>query len=403
MKALTKISTLILLLMVVTFGCKPDQSVEPKNDGAPELGFDGPSPHNRPTPQCMASVYSNLIDNLGSTQGGIPFPAAYGNLEVANDPTDLYVLVSMGGGWVIAEGRVFAGTCETITYNPDGTVNTEAFPISGPVNPAVQYWQANIKLDGITRDESGCACVVTWLMGAQTSLGGNLFNHTPLWGNGQKLGNSNGYYINACPVPCPFGNATAECYDVNPPARPCVDLTVEMTSGTPPYTMTWSNGVTTIVDANNMTGISTQNVCPTSAAVWTCLMTDYVSIYTDTVVFNVSPTPACCFVPRPGPNDLLGLWACGNGNGQQKVQVCHLPPGNPGNLQEICIATPALPAHIIDFKPQDKPCQGHHSGCHIGPCDPCGPGSTAAESITAAEAFVLQHGCSAASGGGKGK
>src|SRR5438128_1928266 len=34
------------------------------------------------------------------------------------------------------------------------------------------------------------------------------------------------------------------------------------------------------------------------------------------------------------------------GGGQQKVQVCHRPPGNPSNYQTITIGVPALPAHL---------------------------------------------------------
>lgn len=34
------------------------------------------------------------------------------------------------------------------------------------------------------------------------------------------------------------------------------------------------------------------------------------------------------------------------GGGQQKVQVCHRPPGNPSNYQTITIGAPALPAHL---------------------------------------------------------
>lgn len=88
--------------------------------------------------------------------------------------------------------------------------------------------------------------------------------------------------------------------------------------------------------------------------------------------------PPACVIPTPGPGDDISEYYCGNSNGnsEQKVTVCHLPPGNPGNAQEICIGVSALPAHVIDFKPANDPCMGHHSGCHIGPCDPCGPGTS---------------------------
>ncbi|MCB9231915.1 MAG: hypothetical protein H6581_09645 [Bacteroidia bacterium] len=83
-----------------------------------------------------------------------------------------------------------------------------------------------------------------------------------------------------------------------------------------------------------------------------------------------------CGIPSVGPGADLSPYVCGNPKAG-KVNVCHLPPGNPENMQEICISTNALPSHIIDFKPANNPCMGHHSGCHLGPCDPCGPGSTA--------------------------
>jgi hypothetical protein len=34
------------------------------------------------------------------------------------------------------------------------------------------------------------------------------------------------------------------------------------------------------------------------------------------------------------------------GNGQQKVTICHVPPGNPDNAHEITVGAPAVPAHL---------------------------------------------------------
>lgn len=39
-----------------------------------------------------------------------------------------------------------------------------------------------------------------------------------------------------------------------------------------------------------------------------------------------------------------------------KVLVCHLPPGNPENVQEICISESAVAAHLAH-------------GCYVGTCD----------------------------------
>ncbi len=50
--------------------------------------------------------------------------------------------------------------------------------------------------------------------------------------------------------------------------------------------------------------------------------------------------------------DVINVW-CGNNN--NKILVCHIPPGNPENPQTICISLNALPAHLA------------HGDC-VGPC-----------------------------------
>src|SRR5204862_2885133 len=45
------------------------------------------------------------------------------------------------------------------------------------------------------------------------------------------------------------------------------------------------------------------------------------------------------------------------GNHGQKVILCHVPPGNPGNPQTLCIAPSAVPAHLAN-----------HPGDCLGPC-----------------------------------
>lgn len=34
------------------------------------------------------------------------------------------------------------------------------------------------------------------------------------------------------------------------------------------------------------------------------------------------------------------------GRGQEKVTICHIPPGNPANAHEITVGAPAVPAHL---------------------------------------------------------
>jgi len=120
----------------------------------------------------------------------------------------------------------------------------------------------------------------------------------------------------------------------------CTDLNASLiTSSSGPYTYTWSNGETG----------STITVCPTVTTIYTVTVTDGNGFSsTADVVLNVIDA------------------SCGN-NGN-KVVVCHIPPGNPNNVQEICIAQQAVGAHI-------DPAYGH-SGCRVGLCDfvdPCDP------------------------------
>ena len=53
--------------------------------------------------------------------------------------------------------------------------------------------------------------------------------------------------------------------------------------------------------------------------------------------------------------DDCSSFTCGQNN--NKVLLCHVPPGNPGNAHTICISPSALPAHLAQ-----------HPGDHCGPC-----------------------------------
>jgi len=57
-----------------------------------------------------------------------------------------------------------------------------------------------------------------------------------------------------------------------------------------------------------------------------------------------------------------------------KVLVCHIPPGNPENMHQICIAASAVPAHIAH-------------GCYVGYCNET-PTKTDETNILSAENFV---------------
>jgi hypothetical protein len=48
---------------------------------------------------------------------------------------------------------------------------------------------------------------------------------------------------------------------------------------------------------------------------------------------------------------------------QEKVTICHVPPGNPENAHTITVGFPAVEAHFAN-----------HEGDHLGACDGGGGG-----------------------------
>ncbi len=74
----------------------------------------------------------------------------------------------------------------------------------------------------------------------------------------------------------------------------------------------------------------------------------------DSVDNNGDDLPDCAFPPACA--GILPAWKCGN----NKVKVCHIPPGNPQNANTICINCNALTTHIAH-------------GDYLGPCGnaPC--------------------------------
>lgn len=98
-------------------------------------------------------------------------------------------------------------------------------------------------------------------------------------------------------------------------------------SGAQPTDLVWSNGSTA----------ASIVVCDTASAWYFVTLTDdTVCIATDSVFVNVVDV------------------RCGNNN--NKVSVCHIPPGNPANAHTICISANGVPAHLAH-------------GCRLGACE----------------------------------
>lgn len=120
----------------------------------------------------------------------------------------------------------------------------------------------------------------------------------------------------------------------------CVTLTATASGGVGMYTYEWDDAA--------MSTTASITICPTSATTYHVIATDENGCTTEASV-TVNAVDVSC------------------GKNGDKVQVCHIPPGNNGNPQNICISANAVPAHIDQSI-------GHSSGCHLGLCgavDPC--------------------------------
>lgn len=183
---------------------------------------------------------------------------------------------------------------------------------------------------------------------------------TVLWGKNRQWNVPSSPWASNSPWLLTF--CPSRCLDMPPVEEICVNAysgstlstcttlsanTSGLTGST--FSYTWSTGATT----------QTITPCPNSTTNYTVTITGVGGRPVAIQSYTLNVTNA----------------ACGNGaNAGQKVWVCHVPPGNPANVQDICIAPSALPAHVARFRaPGSNPNQGHDSGCEIGKCgsNPC--------------------------------
>jgi hypothetical protein len=129
---------------------------------------------------------------------------------------------------------------------------------------------------------------------------------------------------------------------VGPFGPQSINLSSTASGGTPGYTYSWSP----------TTGLNTPNIANPVAS--PTITTTYVLTVTDSkgctrslgITINVLPLSAA---------------VCAQNGNSVKFNVCHIPPGNPSNSNNICISSNALPAHL-------NPGTNGHNNCTLGPC-----------------------------------
>jgi hypothetical protein len=112
-----RFKTLSLLIVLATLGVACErESIVPATSDAPQLyGTSGLVP---PAVQCGSSAFSFITDAQGNNLG---------NVEIANDAANVYVMISMHVTRFLEDLRLFVGEASTIDVDGTGTPIMEGF------------------------------------------------------------------------------------------------------------------------------------------------------------------------------------------------------------------------------------------------------------------------------------
>lgn len=128
------------------------------------------------------------------------------------------------------------------------------------------------------------------------------------------------------------GNGQTVYYGYTP--QSCAQLSGSATGGCAEYNYSWS------AEGINISEDSDLSVCPDQTTTYTLEVTDQNGCSSNSSV-EICVTDVTCYA--------------GN-SGVQKVEICHIPPGNSGNAHTICISEDAVADHLAH-------------GCQLGSCE----------------------------------
>jgi hypothetical protein len=266
------------------------------------------------------------------------------------------VSVSAAGGTAPYSGdgnyTVGAGTYSYTITDANGCASTTSITVTEPTALGASNVASDFNGYGVSCNGGSNGSVIV------SATGGT----TPYSGDGAYINLSAGNYsytvtdANGCtastsatitepdPLVVDAGSDQTVFYGYTPAS--CAELAGTAVGGIPSYTYSWSDGST-----SNLT-----TVCPSVSSDYTLTVTDQNGCSaTDEV--HVCVVDVTCFA----------------GNSQnQKVEVCHTPPGNSGNSHTICINESAVAAHLAH-------------GCSLGACDEQGVCSTASSRMSVSE------------------
>jgi hypothetical protein len=377
MKAFLKFTMVLATCGVMLTGCSPEGVGPAEDPNAPSLAGAISDPHPRLDTVCQTadtmflvreddgSVLVNKCYGPGGPRNCMPSEIKpWGYLEMVEgylaDTGYIDCNFTMAAGWFCDKNNWEFSIASNFQFDNNGVPIVTNDWSSNIVAPAANRWQLRVKTTVLP---DPCYAVALRVGALKLNLFGGVVNgsQTTLWGKNRNW-NVPGHPANSpspwlqtfCPLRCmetpPPPPVETSCVPLIGGAigfSNCATIAANTTGLTGNLTYDWSTGATT----------SSIDVCPTATTTYS-------------VTISSNGTPALI-------NEITVNYvsaACGNGNGSAKVWVCHVPPGNPSNVQEICISVNALPAHVARFRlPGSNPNQGHDSGCEIGRCgsNPC--------------------------------
>jgi len=233
------------------------------------------------------------------------------------------------------------------------TVNiTKTCNLNASLTADVKNCGYNVSCNGssdgaISVSDNGCGSTYAWSNGATTSSVSGLSAGTYSVVVTDQFGCTAGGSVTLTEpdaLVVDAGSDQTVYYGYTPMS--CADLAGSANGGCPAYNYSWSNGATG----------NTQTVCPTAS-------TDYTLTAVDQNGCTASDEVSVCVID-------VRCYAGNSGN--QKVEMCHIPPGNPGNAHTICIDASAVPAHLAH-------------GCLLGDCSEANDCNVAAKLLNGDE------------------
>ncbi|MBI4930285.1 MAG: T9SS type A sorting domain-containing protein [Bacteroidetes bacterium] len=339
-------------------GCLGTATATPSGSTTPYTFFWSPTGQTTPaaTGLCAGTYTVVVIDASGATASGIVsiteptaititatqtnascFGGNNGTASVtASGGTPPYIYVWSNGQTTSSATGLSAGNYSVIITDANGCTAIATVIITEPATLTLVTSQTNVSCFG---GSNGSATV---------NVSGGTPPYIHVWSNGQTTATATGLFAGTYSVTVSDANgcnATASVVIIEPlqlVANAGADqtiiigqitaLTAIVSGGTPSYSFLWSTGQT----AQSIT------VSPTVTTTYTVTVIDMNGCSSNDNVTVFVQQPQDC-----------SNFKCGNKN--EKVVICHIPPGNPGNPQTLCISPNALSAHLAH-------------GDYCGPC-----------------------------------